>query len=295
LFELYSPGALSTQTVSVKGFNAIIPTNLSLGNQNLKPEAADTTTVGAVWQPKWAGNRMSVSLDYFDINIKDAITSLDATSISSLCNAGQAVYCNAFTFNPTTGAPTSLTLGALNAASVEQIGIDMAVSYLGDVSSWFSRGAGDLNTSLDATYVRHVYVNSGAVGAATIDRAGENSQQNLYSMPRLRATMTSTYALGRASGTAQIVFTGPGTIDNTFNTLPSLTINDNHVPGVAYLNLFGAYKVLGDEKFIVSGGITNAFNKAPPPVPNTPLLTATNGAYYDVVGRAFQLGVSMKF
>ena len=43
-----------------------------VGNPNLKEEESDATTIGIVFTPSWAGN-LSVSVDYFDIKVKDFI------------------------------------------------------------------------------------------------------------------------------------------------------------------------------------------------------------------------------
>jgi outer membrane receptor protein involved in Fe transport len=107
--------------------------------------------------------------------------------------------------------------------------------------------------------------------------------------------MQATYNVGPASLTAQVVYVGAGVIDKTFNTSPALTITDNHVPAVTYLNLFGRVRVGENDRFEFFGGIKNAFNKAPPPVPNASLQSATNGEYYDIIGRAYQIGFDVKF
>src|SRR5690606_14097177 len=45
------------------------------GNPQIRPEIANTTTAGMVWQPGWAEN-FSLSLDVYDIEIEDAIDQL---------------------------------------------------------------------------------------------------------------------------------------------------------------------------------------------------------------------------
>ena len=45
---------------------------LSGGNSNLEPEVADTYTVGFVYTPGFLP-RLAITVDYFDIEVKDAI------------------------------------------------------------------------------------------------------------------------------------------------------------------------------------------------------------------------------
>ncbi len=57
---------------------------------NLKPEKADTTTAGIVFQPTFLEG-FQASLDWYEVEIKGAIASLTATTIVQQCNAGDAV------------------------------------------------------------------------------------------------------------------------------------------------------------------------------------------------------------
>ena len=72
--------------------------------------------------------------------------------------------------------------------------------------------------------------------------------------------------------------------------LPALTINNNSIASVVYLNLYGSYEVNDHWQF--SASIRNALDRAPPlsPYPNLPI-PQFNGEYYDVVGRAFRIAV----
>jgi iron complex outermembrane receptor protein len=110
LFELYSPGAVSSLPASVNGFSvASIPSNTTVGNPHLKAEVGETFTFGAVFQP--VGTGIQASIDYYNINLKDAITSV--TNPGPLCSAGQAFFCSVYTYN-SAGVPTSLTIGEQN-------------------------------------------------------------------------------------------------------------------------------------------------------------------------------------
>jgi outer membrane receptor protein involved in Fe transport len=59
------------------------------GNQNLRPERATTKTVGVVLQPRFLPG-FSLSVDWFDIDLKDAIQGFGADAILTACAASTA-------------------------------------------------------------------------------------------------------------------------------------------------------------------------------------------------------------
>ncbi|WP_066966892.1 TonB-dependent siderophore receptor [Microbulbifer sp. Q7] len=60
-----------------------VPTNIG-GNENLTPEEAKTFTAGVVWTPSFVDD-LSITLDYYDIQVEDAITSPDLQKILDDC------------------------------------------------------------------------------------------------------------------------------------------------------------------------------------------------------------------
>jgi outer membrane receptor protein involved in Fe transport len=55
------------------------------GNQNLTPETADTYTAGIVWTPSFGDHGISVTVDYWDIQLEDGISSLGVQNILDQC------------------------------------------------------------------------------------------------------------------------------------------------------------------------------------------------------------------
>ena len=287
IYELFGGGTLLTNTATVRGSTVNIPQNVTKGNPNLSGENASTSTYGIVVQPR-SGPLvgLSTSVDYFDIKIDNAITTLSAATIGTLCTLGNQQFCDYFTFNPA-GVATSLSAGALNLASEQSKGIDFNVAYHSELPALFSLPAG-MTTNLLGTRTLHSYINTGAGG--TIDRAGENGPQNLGAIPKLTLNMTQTFMLGKASVSAQGLYVSRGTIDNTYNSTAALSINNNTIGSVVYLNLYGTYDLNDHVQF--SASIRNALDHSPAlsPYPNLPE-PQFNGQYYDVIGRAFRIGV----
>src|SRR5690606_379163 len=65
---------------------------ISGGNPEVDPEEADTLTFGLVYQPSWLSG-LAISVDAFDIDIKDAIGQLGAQNIVDQCHAGATQLC----------------------------------------------------------------------------------------------------------------------------------------------------------------------------------------------------------
>ena len=122
------------------------------GNPNLVPEVADTVTLGIVWTPQSIAG-LSITLDYYDIEITDTIGSLNADDIIQTCaETGDPVLCDlihrdqAGTLWLTTAGYTETT--SQNIGELHAEGIDLNYNWLIGIG-----GAGYLNTSLMGTYL----------------------------------------------------------------------------------------------------------------------------------------------
>ncbi|MBT2186230.1 TonB-dependent receptor [Sphingobium nicotianae] len=279
IYELFSPGSTLAAGLTVRGINANIPQNRSIGNPNLRPEVANTLTLGVVLQPSGIPG-LRASVDYFRIDLRDAIDSLTAANIGNFCTAGQQLYCSFITFAPN-GTPLSLAAPVQNIASFKSSGLDFALSYRMGLG-----GGSALTTRFSGTYALHNWING-------VDRAGENGLGSLGAVPRFRGNLQETFDTGPLSLTAQLLYISKGNNDNTFNTIPALTINQNEIAAAAYVNLFSTIKI--DERMEITASIDNLLNRDPPVSPYATQGQAVNGQYYDKVGRAFEVGVRIKF
>jgi outer membrane receptor protein involved in Fe transport len=128
------------------------------GNRELDEETADTITYGVVFEPRLLSG-LTVTVDYWDIEIEDAIEAVDDQDIVNSCYSADPStfpnqFCQLFTRNRTEGSAqflgfnflrqTQLNFGALEAAGVdftaayqfEALAADWQVSGSG---SWFDR------------------------------------------------------------------------------------------------------------------------------------------------------------
>lgn len=143
LTDLYQPSTFNVGNFPDRytGVTNVVRT-FSQGNSNLKPEKADTTTIGLVLQPGFAPG-LSVAVDYFKIKLNDAITVLSGsqTAVQDECirSAGASPLCalivrpNAFADRSAANYPTALLSQALNVANLKTEGVDVEFNYRTDL------------------------------------------------------------------------------------------------------------------------------------------------------------------
>ncbi|EQB10684.1 TonB-dependent receptor domain-containing protein [Sphingobium lactosutens] len=254
------------------------------GNTDLKEEVANTLSAGVVLKP-FRGFQMSV--DYYKIDLKDAIASIQGNGTVSICAAtGDPFFCGNIIRNDA-GVITRINAPYVNLGTVTTEGLDVEAQYR------TSLGSGDISFRGVGTYT---FEASSNYGAGSIDRVGEVGTNNstVNPTPRFRGTFTTTYELDGFAGTVQLNYIAKGKYDATY--VEGVDINDNSIPSRLYTMLSLSQKVnAGSSTFQLFGTINNLFNVSPPRVPSTTFFLPTNPAYYDTVGRNFRVGVRMSF
>src|SRR5262249_13783146 len=99
-------------------------TSVNVGNPNLVPEKADTTTAGIVVQPGETG--LQFSIDWYDIDLAGAIGQLGVQGILNECiaTAGASPLCQNIQRDPLTGAVTTVYNPYLNINAAKIRGYD---------------------------------------------------------------------------------------------------------------------------------------------------------------------------
>ncbi len=123
------------------------------GNLNLDPEKSDTYSYGIVFTPRFAPG-LAVTVDYFDIDIQDTISTFGANNTWDACyNLSDTAACGRIQRNPGNG---SLWIGSgnvvdtnINIGSLSTKGYDLNVNYTGLEIGRF----GSLNFNLIGTYL----------------------------------------------------------------------------------------------------------------------------------------------
>ena len=289
IFERNVPASGRNANVTYRGASPVIQAR-TLGNPNLTVEKADTTTFGFSYQPPFIPG-LAFSVDRFKIDTKGLISTLSAQDVVDLCLSGQQSFCALLTFtNPATPTlPDTVSTPYLNLAGVEISGYDFQASYRFPLERLSSGLPGSLQFNFAGTYASHSRVNSGALGAVTIDRAGETGPKNQYAVPRFRSTANITYSTDRFSVGVNQRHVSAGNYDNNFVT--GRDINNNRIGARTYYDLNMTYDVT--RRISVFGVVSNVFDRAPPLAP-TDNASPTNAAYFDVIGRMFRAGVRVK-
>lgn len=304
LNELFQSGTSRTNTFTTNAalvgeeFAGKNYQEITTGNLNLDPEKADSLNVGAVLQPRFLPG-FSFSVDYFRIEVKDAIAQFYADSIAQRCNEGHQEFCDAIVPDTSGARDFVVSASPFNFAKVKVRGIDYEASYRVPLDRIFGSSESSLFLRGTATNYLENLVDNGI--STPVDSVGQNSGQTSGTPDwifRLSATLDmpdySITAVGRGVSS--------GTYNNTYvvctsgcpaSTAEAPTIDNNHVDGTFYtdLNFTAKIKVGGSDGQIFFN-ITNLFDKDPILLPETGL--SANSTFSDLLGRSFRVGVRFK-
>jgi iron complex outermembrane receptor protein len=312
LSELYTASSsLTSQLINDfapsagQTFNVLQSTT---GNTALRPEIAQTTEAGVVWQPTFIPG-FSVSIDYYRINLNGAVGTISPQQEMDLCFQGDKSLCSLITFNAT-GAPTAIKLVPINLASTLTDGFDIEASYHMSLDKLLPRLGGELNLRSLATHVSTYRVNSGLPNAPVQDLVGQYPPSS-NAIASWRWFGTESYSNGPWSVTLGQRYMSDGVLSNAYiectsncptSTINNPTINNNHVKGVFLWDLGGSYDMnLGDRgpRTQLFFKINNLTNVDPPKVPTGGglafLSRAYNPALTDSLGRFMRIGVRFNF
>ena len=105
------------------------------GNPDLDVETADTLTLGIVYRPNFIEG-LTLTLDYWDMEIDDAIDAVNASDILDGCydslNFPNLGFCDQFT-RRADGGLNGLTTGQINFARIEADGYDLSINYVFEI------------------------------------------------------------------------------------------------------------------------------------------------------------------
>jgi outer membrane receptor protein involved in Fe transport len=258
------------------------------GNPNASPESADTYTVGAIFSPKGLplGARLSMSVDYYRISVRDAIAALDPNQTYQLCfNAfgtnpsydANNPYCRVLVRAPGNGLPAGVNSVYENQGGIKTQGIDAQFDLT------VPAGIGAFNLNAVANYLIDYKV-SFAPGVPFVDYSDTISSTAAYF--RWRSLVTASYRGGGFN------------VGLRWKHLPSA--NDSTctatclAPDTTKYDLFDLF--LGTDVgtgLRLTAGVDNLFDKGPRVVGG--IAGNTNVGEYDVVGRQFYVAARAKF
>ncbi|MBO9623443.1 MAG: TonB-dependent receptor [Sphingomonas sp.] len=170
------------------------PANSSLlgfqgGNPTLREETAKTWTAGVVLRPSFVPG-FSLSADWYDIRLKQAIQYSTAQDVVDLCVDQpdlDNIYCNVIDRSPTTGFVSFFTIIPENVASFETAGLDVELNYRFEPFD----NAGTFNIKLVGNYLNKLQF---------VPTAGADPENELdsweYPAPKYSANFDLTWVKG---------------------------------------------------------------------------------------------------
>lgn len=259
----------------------------STGNTALKPETADTITIGTVLTSPFENEALShaqLTVDYYNIAIKDAIGSISGQTALNKCfnldgsnpsYSASNTYCSLFTRNASTGVMTAVQLPTLNLGAYRTSGIDVEASWQSGLGALgLSDDYGTVGFSSNLNYLLGYKIQAVSNGSWA-DYANASGY-----VPRLKAVSTLSYGvddygvglrwrhISHAKASAKV--------SNPASTTPDTGAFD-------VFDFYADWKVNDQLKF--SGGLINLFDRDPPVVGG--VAGSTDANTYDTLGRTF--------
>lgn len=296
---------------------------LSGGNLNLKPEKANTWTVGMVVQPSSIPH-LSVSLDYYNIKITDVIGTATSGDLIAACFNNLSATnpdCTAIRRNPVTGgldgdpATTQGLFAPLtNLGKLATQGLDLAINYSHEIGSvkWAASVVGNYTmhqrfkanaasaTGLDRDCVGYYSPNCGFTGS--LQPKFQWSWRNTFSYKAFDLSILWRHinhmqqepddiANGRGAAFAGVLPAG-------FGPDAGKTVDFGKIPSFNYFDASLRWSM--NDHITLTGTIQNLLNKKPPIIGSSIGATAydsgnTYPSTYDALGRRFAVSAKVKF
>ncbi len=287
------------------------------GNENLNPEEGETVTLGVAWSPDFADG-LSLTLDYWEIDLENAIQAPSANAVFARCfNLGIQSACNNITrFNDSTASINAVFTLTENVAKETASGWDFSASYSHntDVGLWNYRL---LSTLLDERIQDN--------GIQSIDAAGRFEHRGTFGGASSQATFPEwkhnfyvDWSRGNWSASASVEYlgsvdycqepnfgfalpcldttpTGPFTFTDFAGRTRTLTADqvEWEVDEVIYIDLVGRYTLpgVGSE---ITVGLTNVTDEELPFI-NQGFNATTDPDTYRAFGRSWYMNYTHSF
>ena len=310
------------------------PNSTGGGNANIKPEKANTFTIGAVLTPQQFVPGFSLSVDYYNIDIKQAITAATPGDVIAACfgnitaASSTSVACTTIRRNPVNGGlsgPSATTFGLptplTNNGHAKTDGFDVTANYK------HTFGQFGLNLNFVGNYTRTLKFQASST-SVNRDCVGYYSANCGFSlgqiMPKYAFQQRTTISFGPANisllwryinpvkyegqasdylargflASNRNLFVGVITNSGVNSELAGRSVNFNKIPAYHYFDLSTQFQIT--KTLQLTFNIQNLFDKDPPVVgsPGTGTTTANSGntfpSTYDVLGRTFSVSARVK-
>lgn len=272
---------------------------LTGGNPKLRPETADTWTIGAVISPPSIPG-LHVTVDYYRVNLKNSITADTAQDIFNQCFTNSIdSFCSLIQRNTINGQLSgSITSGVveslLNLSGIKTSGVDVSADYRLRLPHESS-----LTFAINGTYVAKWEFRANSASAPfecagkfgnTCD-FGSTIPGNLSGNPIPKWKHVASVTYDSPSFGLYLAWRYISPVD------PDSATDAPHIPSYSWFDATASFKVA--QKFTFRLGVQNMFNIDPPIVGGAAGSSSANSGntfpqVYDPLGRTFFASVNVK-
>lgn len=257
------------------------------GNSVLKPEIGDTWTVGVVMNPI---RNLNLTVDFYDIKVKQLISSYGANYALQQCVGGNATFCPLI--HRATGSGSLwygggyVSNGTLNLGSEQTRGVDVTANYKLELGKGSSVTFDLVGTYLDKFDVTRI------AGGTAVACAGMFGDQCGNPLPKWRHKLRVTWANadGLSVSAAWRYFNGVKN-DSAADYAPEVA----KIPAVSYFDLSLSARL--GENYTFRLGAQNLLDKTPPFLDGNFSNNGSNtyAQVYDSLGRYVYAGIQLNF
>ena len=270
-------------------------------NPQAQPEEAKTVSVGFVWQPQIFAE-FSTSIDYFNIEIDNALANANHIDLARLCFLSQNPTdpaCNTFTRAPSGDIDTGL-ITIINSAIATSEGIDFALNTEWDTDALALVGR---NATVSLSLLATHYLEVGTQGSLLLpfqDCAGKfggfcGLAAYRGTVPDWLGTARLTYASGPFS--ASLRWRHIGGVTNAETELrssrdqPPPVLAVPTIGSVDYFDLTLAFDIR--DNLSLNFGVENLLDQDPPLTGNPNSDANTDSTTYDILGQRYFLRATL--
>ena len=265
-----------------------------------KPEKADSTTVGVVWQPNFIPSlrNLAISVDYYKIDISGTIGIFSAQEVLDQCyNAADAASCAQIVrVNGDIASPASgIRLFTTNLKSSEASGIESSVAFGVDMTQL---GLDEKWGSLAFQWTGNYYLTNESQSSSAnpvIDCVGVYST-SCNPTHEFRFSQRTSWTVGDLQLSYLWRYVDAINVSPVQEaaTFPAF----RKIKAYSWFDLSASYAINDTVK--VSAAVQNVFKKNPPIVGNEAGTTSANSGNtfpgdYDTLGRVFAFGLNLRF
>lgn len=286
-FTFNSPNATNSY---LPNYGSGSVSGLAGGNPFLEPETSESFTYGFVWTPDYLLPNLSIVMDYYDIEIQNAIDDVTAQQAANQCVSGDQLNtgaCATQTRDGSTFLVTSFIQGSLNYAALTAKGVDFTTRWGGDIFRFAGRDWGTFSHSIRGNWLieRHDFVN-------IVDPTDSTDFEDTVGLPRVRLLSTLSWS---PVEDLSFVWDWDWAASQEIEDIDNIISNWDRYDNFKYLET-GHYsqhdfsvRWQAREDVIVRAGVVNAFDADP-----APWLGNTAADNFDLFGRRFYVSFNFK-